>query len=325
MGLKSIIAKIAARKLQPRLASIESRLNALEALGTDSAERKIESQHLSMEGHLNATGALGGVEIPRALHPLVSSEEDPRFHRENLISTLGNSGLCLEIGAYFHPIVKGNNVRYFDVFDTEELRRRAELDPNPFVRPESIPEVHYSDLNGDISTIDQKFSEVVSSHCIEHQPDLIGHLEKVYDLLESGGRYVVIVPDKRFCFDHFNPISTIGDVLQASLERRDRHSLASIIRMIADTTHNDPARHWQGDHADASYQSEYVQKIQNAVTAYEQANGAYIDCHAWYFTPASFAHICDTLIAMKKIRLQLEGIGDTRTNTLEFTAVFRRL
>lgn len=169
----------------------------------------------------------------RGSHSLVRSREDTRFHREALHASLGHRGLTLEIGPYFNPIVRGENARYFDVFDSEELRRRAAADPNPTVTPETIPQMHYSDPQGDISIIPETFTDVFSSHCLEHQPDLIGHLEKVYDLLDDGGRYVAFIPDKRFCFDHFSPNSGVGDVLQAATEKRTRHTLASVVHLIA--------------------------------------------------------------------------------------------
>ncbi|MGB5864232.1 MAG: hypothetical protein WBG95_08005 [Sulfitobacter sp.] len=257
-------------------------------------------------------------------HILIKSRDDDRFFRETLVASLGNNGLCLEIGAYFRPIVTGENARYFDVFDAQELRRRAKVDPDPNVTEHTVPEIHYSDPNGDISIIKEIFAEVVTSHCIEHQPDLIAHLEKVYDLLEDGGRYVAIVPDKRYCFDYFSPVSSLGDVIEASFEKRERHSLAAIINMNGASTHNDPVRHWADDHFDEGYHANTSQRALAAISLFETSKGDYIDCHAWRFTPDSFAHICSNLYQMKKTRLRLEAVGDTRVNTLEFSAIFRR-
>ncbi len=257
-------------------------------------------------------------------HPLVRPRDDARLHRKTLARDLGGKGLCLEIGPYFHPVVTGENVRYFDVFNTEELRRNAAADPDPQVTPDTIPEMHYSDKNADLSVIPERFAEAFSSHCIEHQPDFIAHLEQVHDLLEPGGRYVVLVPDKRFCFNHFVPASTVGDILQAHLEKRTRHTLAAVVDHFAGSTHNDPKRHWEGDHADEDYWSGYTARLQHALELYDAADGDYIDLHAWYFTPDSFAHICETLHETGKIRLRLECVGDTRVYGLEFGAIFRR-
>ena len=258
----------------------------------------------------------------RGTHSLVRSREDVRFHREILAETLGLRGLTLEIGPYFSPIVSGNNVRYFDIFDSAELRRRASEDPDPIVTHETVVEVHYTDSNGDLATIPDKFADIVSSHNIEHQPDLITHLEKVYDLLEEGGRYVAFIPDKRFCFDHYSPYSSVADVLQAASEQRNRHTLASVVHLFGGMTHNDPQRHWKGDHADQDYHSQYIPRVAHALDIFQEADGDYIDCHAWRFDPDRFAEVCKVLFDLGRIRLRLTDIGDTRENTQEFSAVF---
>lgn len=310
LGIRSYIAKTVEKKLERRLSSIESRTNALELrIFTDDAPAIGSTSH--------------AYEIGKPRH-LIHAQDDKRFFRETLVKSVGENGLCLEIGAYFTPVVTGKNARYFDVFDTAELKRRAELDPDPNVNAANVPEMHYVDPDGDISVVDETFYEVVSSHCIEHQPDLISHLEKVYDLLEEGGQYLAFVPDKRYCFDYFSPPSTVGDVLEAAVEKRQRHSLSSIVNMYGASTHNDAVRHWNGDHFDAGYFADIPQRTQNALDVYENAKGDYIDCHAWYFTPGTFAHICSVLFEMKTIRLRLEAVGDTRVNTLEFSAVFKR-
>ncbi|SFT16267.1 hypothetical protein SAMN04488040_3513 [Sulfitobacter marinus] len=307
MGLRTFIAKSVEKKLAPRFNSIEDRLLQYE-------EDRLLQYEKESDPKLGDEGS----------HPLVQSRDDDRFFRENLVQTLGKKGLCLEIGAYFRPIITGENARYFDVFDAQELRERAKRDPDPNVTEHSVPDIHYTDPDGDISIIKETFTDVVTSHCIEHQPDLIAHLEKIYDLLEDGGRYVAIVPDKRYCFDHFSPVTSLGNVLEASFEQRERHSLSSIVNLYGTSTHNDPTRHWRGDHFDEGYHATITQRAQHALTLYGPSNGSYVDCHAWCFTPDSFAQICSTLYQMKKIRLRLEAVGDTRVNTLEFSAIFRR-
>jgi SAM-dependent methyltransferase len=258
----------------------------------------------------------------RGTHPLVKPREESRLHREVISPQLGLAGLTLEIGPYFHPVVKGPNARYFDVFDTEELKKRADEDPNPIVMSDTVPVMHYWDPHGDISIIPETFVEIFSSHCLEHQPDLVSHFEKVYDLLKPGGRYIAFVPDKRFCFDHFGPYSSVGDVLQAFAEKRTRHTLASLVNLIAGGTHNFPGRHWAGDHAEPDYISGYPDRVTAALEVFKSANGGYIDCHAWRFKPDSLAEICDVLYRLGRMRLRVVEIGDTRENTQEFTVIF---
>nr|WP_051205402.1 hypothetical protein [Salinimicrobium xinjiangense] len=101
--------------------------------------------------------------------------------------------------------------------------------------------------------INEKFDNVVSSHCIEHQPDLIQHLNDVSQILFPEGKYYLIIPNKRYCFDHFNCESKLEDVLNAHEEKRIKHSLRSVItHRLSMQTHNDPFMHWKGNHGERS-------------------------------------------------------------------------
>ena len=91
---------------------------------------------------------------------------------------------------------------------------------------------------------------VFSSHCIEHQPDLVRHLQEVANLLEPDGAYFLLIPNKLYCFDHFIAETSVADVMLAHHLGHRVHTLASVIEHRALTTHNDPSRHWLGDHAD---------------------------------------------------------------------------
>lgn len=116
----------------------------------------------------------------------------------------------LEIGPGSSPKLHGDGVYYFDVKSRTQLLNRY---PD---RQAHIPKnIHFVEENGDLYIIDRKFDIVFSCHMIEHAPDLISHLQMVHNLLVPGGYYFLIVPDKRYCFDHFKPESTTADVLYA--------------------------------------------------------------------------------------------------------------
>src|SRR4249919_1725326 len=137
--------------------------------------------------------------------PLVSEHRDPSLlapiPRQRFVASVPLDKPVLEIGPFDRPWLSGSNVRYFDVLPQEQLRTRAATE---FGRiPKNCPHIHYVSPTGDLSIVDAEFGAVFSSHCIEHQPDVIRHLREVERLLRPGGLYYLIVPDKRFCFDHF--------------------------------------------------------------------------------------------------------------------------
>jgi SAM-dependent methyltransferase len=250
-----------------------------------------------------------GVAEGRQAHPLGSR---PAFAKH--ISMFGS---ILEIGPFCNPTARGDNVRYLDMLDEKELRDRANklgIDPN------GCPErIHYL---GDIFNISETFDAVVSSHSIEHQPDLVHHLAGVAKVLPPGGRYFVYAPDKRYCFDHFIPESTIAEVLQAHRERRTLHTLRSVIEHHALNTHNDPGNHWAGRH-DVGHGKDLAGRIKDAVDLYDNSEG-YIDVHAWYFTPPSFAAIMTALYNYGMSELRLTELYTTRRDESEFFAVLTR-
>ena len=130
----------------------------------------------------------------------------------------------------------GEGVFYLDVHDRQYLMGRARRIPGR--NPEAIPTIH---CVGQLSAVREKFRLVLSCHSIEHQPDLIGRLRDVEAVLEAGGAYAAIVPDKRYCFDRFLPESTVAEPLAALHEGRTKHTLQKIIEHYALTTHKDPS------------------------------------------------------------------------------------
>lgn len=257
-------------------------------------------------------------------HPLIRASEEKLAGREEFINSLDQNLRFLEIGPYFTPTITGENVRYFDVFTTEELRAKAEIDDYDFVKPENVPEMHYTHPDGVLTDIEERFDAAFTSHVIEHQPDLIRHLNEVHDLLVPGGKYYLLAPDKRYCFDHFRPLSTIGEIVQAAQENRVRHSVKTIVDHFALHTHNEIDRHWSGDHIMVGQSQALEARVSSALQCIEDANGKYIDAHAWQFIPQSFAEIVDTLFKGGFTRLKPVVVYDTPDQRHEFTAIFER-
>ncbi|MBB4198317.1 hypothetical protein CCR94_22815 [Rhodoblastus sphagnicola] len=240
--------------------------------------------------------------------------------RENQSDLLNGASEALEIGPSLFPMIKGPGVKYFDLLSQEELRAArgyaiADLEP---------PYIDFVSPTGDLSIVTGTYDAVVSSHCIEHQPDLVQHLKDVGRLLKPGGKYVLYMPDKRYCFDHFIAESSLADVMQAHVEQRKVHTLASIVEHLALATHNDKERHWSGDHEDPGYRSGVAARAQNAVRQFVEANGAYIDVHAWQFTPDSFHFVVDRLAEMGLSPLKVDQVYCTTRNQSEFGAVLAR-
>lgn len=239
-------------------------------------------------------------------------------NRKQLLSLVDESDSILEIGPFTRPVIRGSNVKYFDVLCREDLVRRAKAIKYP---SDNVPEIDFTSSDGDLSVVTDSFDLCVSSHCIEHQPDLIRHLEQVSKVLKSQGSYLLIIPDKRYCFDHFIPESTVPDVIDAIGRRL--HTLGNVVRHRASVTHNDAIRHWKGDHGEPrGYKDTDI--FRRAIREFEAANGSYIDVHSWQFTPSGFKLLIDTLNCIGLINFSCYRTYPTPYGSLEFCSVLRR-
>src|SRR5262249_22162011 len=129
-----------------------------------------------------------------------------------------------------------------------------------------------------------------------------GFLDTAATLLADTGIVILAVPDKRYCFDYFRPLTTTGDVLEAHAARRSRHTRRNLFNHIAYVVRNAGAGAWDQSPVQ---QLEFFHSVDEAMDAFantgEGPESPYVDSHAWQFTPASF----------ELILLELARIGET--------------
>ena len=238
--------------------------------------------------------------------------------RADFLGLIDADAKLLEIGPYCTPLFKGPNVKFLDVFDAPTLRQRAIAGGiDPANCPEEIP---YTNGLGEAAGED--FDVLFSSHAIEHQPDLVRHLQEAGAALRPGGMYWMIVPDKRFCFDHHLPETRLSDVMDAYLERRTRHRARAVVEYIMHQDHNDPVAHWQGRHGDVSVGA--LDRLTHAMRHFEEADGGYIDVHAWQLTPDRFREINVALNQLELTPFSNVRVYDTPFGNFEFMAVLSK-
>jgi SAM-dependent methyltransferase len=279
----------------------------------DAAIYGIENPDL---GHLNAREL--------EMHWLAYGQAEGRranrlANRSDFVNLIPKTGKVLEIGPFNAPLRRGPQVKYLDILDREGLVARARkigLDVS------SIPTINYVSQAGDVASIDETFDFVVSSHVFEHQPNPIRHLQDVYRLLNDGGFYFLLIPDKRYCFDHFLSESNLAHLVEAYLNDAKYHSIRSVIEHRALTTHNDSLRHWQNDHG-SQYES-LKMRFDAAIEEYRSTQGQYIDVHAWYFTVESFRRTMNELNSMFYIAFDLLRVYGPLYGMNEFWSILRK-
>jgi SAM-dependent methyltransferase len=235
-----------------------------------------------------------------------------------LLSTTQRSSRIIEIGPSYAPIApKTAGWNSFVVDHASQAELRAKYRPTG-VNVDAIEPVDFVWTSGGMDSAVPEafhgtFDTLVASHVIEHTPDFIAFFEAAAKLLKPTGTVALAVPDKRFCFDFFRPLSMSGDLIEAHLMGLSRHSRRNAFNHVAHIVSADNAIAW-GQHR--VNQFAFERPLKNAVKSLGKWSAApdapYRDCHAWQFTPASF----ELLI----LELGLVGMLDWHVVTIYPTA-----
>ena len=235
------------------------------------------------------------------------SREDKALH------ALNRKGLGLEVGPSHNPIApkkRGFNVHILDHASAEDLRIKYK---GHDVDLDNIEEVDFvwtgqplSELIGRTACYDW----IIASHVIEHVPDLLTFLQQCEVLLKADGVLSLVIPDKRYCFDHFSPPTSTGHLLDACAERRTRPSQGQVFDFFANASKRDGNITWGpgGGGADALAHSFADAK---AIWTLSRSGSEYVDVHCWRFTPASFRLLLADLQALGFIGLGIKAEFDT--------------
>lgn len=235
---------------------------------------------------------------------------------------------ALEISPWFGPFLRGENVKYFGTSDYDGLKKQAIEMKLPI---ENIPrEMHFISPTGDLNVINETFDIVFSSHVIEHTPDLIKHLNDVDKLLNSGGLYILAIPDKQYCFDYYKPETTIIDVMDAFFTKRTNALLIDRLFEVL-STNNNPVSHWLGLHGKDKTNTEIPKVTREQLLfrfeTYKKFSeaGQYIDVHHWRLIPDTFRKIIIQLNEMKFVNLSLYRLCHTIWGRCEFIAMLEKI
>ncbi|MGJ4803776.1 class I SAM-dependent methyltransferase [Luteimonas sp. SDU82] len=229
-------------------------------------------------------------------------------------------GAVLEIGPGAAPRLVGANVYYFDVKTEDELRQRYGSERSIDEIPERI---HFVDSEGDLGVIDRKFDVVFSSHVIEHSVDLVAHLNQVRSLLNDGGHYFLVIPNRMYTFDFYKPATVVEDVIAAHMHPAgsDYHFLRSYLLEVFRRTHNDPGQHWAGNHGEAKG---FDGKAGGLTRAYEDVAGrpvARSGFHRWMFDEDSFVDVMGALYRIEFSPLRVRECYNTAAGSMSFNAI----
>jgi hypothetical protein len=120
-------------------------------------------------------------------------------------------------------------------------------------------------------------------HVLEHTTDLIGFLNDCDSLLKKDGVLSLAVPDKRYCFDRFRPLTGIGRVIDAARSPQKIHPAGTVAEYFRTVVSRGGRIAW--DTSDKG-EFEFVHSFEQAKQAIRNVSerGYYLDVHEWCFT-----------------------------------------
>jgi predicted SAM-dependent methyltransferase len=213
------------------------------------------------------------------------------MHRnEKVLKHVSRDGYGVEIGPSHNPIApkrEGYKTHIIDHASQEQLRIKYEQHQ---VNLDNIEEVDFVWQGGSYSDLVGKkkhYDWIIASHVIEHTPDLISFLQDCDSILKDDGVLSLVIPDKRYCFDRYRPVTGIAKVIDSYYSKNTIHSAGNVAEYFLNVVSKGGNIAWaQG--INGEYKC--VHSIENALTGIQAVNTqkAYLDIHAWCFVPSSF-------------------------------------
>jgi hypothetical protein len=121
---------------------------------------------------------------------------------------------------------------------------------------------------------------------------------------------LLLLPDKRKCFDYFRPITMTGDLIEANLTGQVNHTHRTAFNHLAYAVRRGAHVSWSGRGTKG------LSFVANLPVAYERAiahagrNGKPgFDFHAWCFVPSSFELIIYELSHLGVIDLEVDEMS----------------
>lgn len=235
---------------------------------------------------------------------------------EKILKHIDKNGVGVEIGPIHTPKApkrEGYKVHIIDHLSREELLEKYESHNIDLSKIEEVDFVWKGESYAELTGKRRYYDWLIASHVIEHTPDLIRFLNGSEEILKEEGVISLVVPDKRYCFDHFRPLTGISDVVDSYYHKNTNHTPGTVAEYFLNVVSKEGKISWN-----PSLRGEYqfVHTVDEAIDGMAAAKaGAFLDTHAWCFTPTSFRLLVHDLyllglISVREIEFQLSGGGE---------------
>lgn len=243
--------------------------------------------------------------------------------REKILPWINANGTGLEIGPGPYPVMPksaGYKVEIIDCDTREKLQEkfRAYKSEHPIEEVDYLWSGQtYSDLTGK----NNHYDWIVACHVIEHTPDLIAFLKDCETVLNDNGVMALVVPDKRYCFDHFRPLTGLARVLDSYAGQNRNHSEGTAAEYFMQVVSRGGQNDWHSFSMGKFAHIHTPQEAIGAIRAIRDQN-QFLDLHAWCFVPSSFRLLMHELYLLGYTRMQ--EVAFYPTEGCEFTILLGR-
>lgn len=238
---------------------------------------------------------------------------------------IDKQGFGLEIGPSHNPIApkkNGYKVHILDHLSANDLRIKYQ---DHGLNLDNIEEVDFIWSGQPLHELIGKkhcYDWIIASHVIEHLPDLISFLQQSEQLLKPNGVLSLVVPDKRYCFDYFQSVSSTGMLLDAHRQKFTHPTPGQVFDHCANAATANGVIAWSPDYkkngGSSNEADALVYTIEQADAQYHKSitKDDYHDVHCWRFTPESFALILSDINRLGLVKLVIQA--SFPTNGCEF-------
>lgn len=232
----------------------------------------------------------------------------PKLRTDKALFLIDKLKIGLEIGPSHQPIAPkklGYNVHILDHLSAEGLREKYSKHNLDMKSIEDVDFVWEGQPLQELTEKTNFYNWIIASHVIEHMPDIISFFQQCEIILKETGILSLVIPDKRYCFDFFSPITSTGMLIDAYDSKYTKPTPGKVFDHFSNASKIEENIGWNKD-----TNIENIKLVSDQISARKQFNDAknpqnYVDVHCWRFTPESFEIIINDLNLLGLINLEI--------------------
>ncbi len=223
-----------------------------------------------------------------------------------LLEHIDKNGLGIEIGPSHNPIARkadGYQVHIVDHMNREQLLEKYREHEVNLDNIEEVDFVWQGESYAELTGVTKHYDWIIASHVIEHTPDFIGFLNDCDAILKDDGVICLTIPDKRYCFDHWRPITGLSQIIDSHLRKHTYHTPGTVAEYFLNVVSKSGQIAWDSN---TTGEYRFIHSIDDANRGMKSVidEKAYLDVHAWCFVPHSFRLMIHDLYCLGFISVQ---------------------